>query len=152
MRDHLSDEQLIARIEGVGDTEIAVHLEGCARCRVEEESLRTAVGQWAVRSRAEAERPAGFWHAQERAIHDRLAGRESAQRLTWAAALVTVALVATLALEPRQPVPTVPASDPDQVLLLEVQESVRRPVPRALEPALLLAQEVNQSTGIKTNR
>jgi len=152
MQDHLSDEQLIARIEGGNDTRAALHLEGCAGCRTEEESLRAAVGQWAAQAHAGAERPAGFWHAQERAIHNRLAGRETAQRLTWAVALVTVALVATLALEPRQPMPAVPASDPDQTLLVEVQHLVRRPVPRALEPATLLAQEVNQSAGKKTNR
>ena len=152
MQDHLSDEQLIAWIEGGNDTRAALHLEGCAVCRTEEESLRAAMGQLAAQAHAAAERPAVFWHAQERAIHNRLAGSETAQRLTWAVALVAVALVATLLLEPRQPMPAVPASDPDQALLVEVQESVRRPVPRALEPASLLAQEVNQSAGKKTNR
>lgn len=152
MRDHLSDEQLIARIEGGNDTRAALHLECCVVCRTEEESVRAAMGQLAAQAHAAAERPVGFWYAQERAIHNRLAGRETAQRLAWAVALVTVALVATLALEPRQPMPAVPASDPDQTLLVEVQQLVRRPVPRALEPATLLAQEVDQSAGNKTNR
>ena len=152
MQDHLSDEQLIARIQGEDNTEAAVHLEGCALCRAEEDSLRTAMAQWAAGACAVAERPARFWHAQERAIHNRLAGRQTAQRLTWAVALVTVALVATLALEPRRPAQVVSETDPDQALLVEVQQSVRRPVPRALEPASLLAEDLSRAVQPATQR
>ena len=145
MQEHLSDEQLIGRIEGTSTPEATSHAEGCAECRAEEEILRAGVSGWRTGVREGAERPAGFWFAQEQAIQGRLARRGTAQRLAWAVAMVTVALATALSFEPRQPArPPVPY-DPDHELLVQVQESVRRPVPRALAPASLLAEDLREA-------
>jgi hypothetical protein len=42
--------------------------------------------------------------------------------------------------------------DPDHALLVEIQRSVRRDVPRALEPATLLAQELHRAANRKSDR
>ena len=152
MQDHLSDEQLIARIEGTTNHDAAAHAERCAECRAEEETLQAAVGEWSAQVRDAGGRPAGFWYAQASAIRRRQAIRETAQRLTWAAAVVTVALAVTLALEPNRPAPPRIQSDPDHDLLVAVQQSVRRPLPRALEPASLLAEDLSKTSQTSTRR
>ncbi|MCI0625770.1 MAG: hypothetical protein L0387_29700 [Acidobacteria bacterium] len=152
MYNHLSDEQLVGRLQGATDVQGDVHVEHCGRCRAEELSLRTAIRKWAVQVFAAAERPAGFWYAQERSIHHRLANRQRARALTWAAAVVTVALAVSFSFQPNPPARAVAEIDADQLLLLEVQDSVRRRVPRALEPAALLAEDLSKASQSETPR
>ena len=152
MHTHLTDDQLAELIVEESDSPAAAHVEQCLQCQSEEKSLRATLLQWAAQTRAAAERPAGFWYSQKLAILHRLAGRLAARALSWAVAMVAVALTLSLSFEPSRPAPAVAEIDPDQMLLLEVQNSVRRPVPRALEPATLLAEDLSKASKSGTRR
>ncbi|MGH9554473.1 MAG: hypothetical protein ACRD2Y_01500 [Terriglobales bacterium] len=94
-----------------------------------------------------AERPEGFWRAQRAAVQDRIhSGRQRASlRLAWAGALALVAVAVGLLTQAPAPASVMAVSDPDHDLLVGVDQAVRRPVPQALEPARLLAQELERS-------
>ena len=97
--------------------------------------------------RAAAERPEGFWVAQRAAIARGIpeAGRASSLRLAWAGSLALVMLATGLLTQAPRPAASVADYDPDHDLLVGVERAVRRPVPQALEPARLLAQEMERS-------
>ena len=97
--------------------------------------------------RAEAERPEGFWRAQRSAIAGRIqdSQRRASLRLAWAGSLALVVIAASLLTQAPAPVASAAQNDPDHDLLVGVERAVRRPVPQALEPARLLAQEIERS-------
>ena len=97
--------------------------------------------------RGEAERPPSFWLAQRVAIAGRIQGseRKASLRLAWAASLALVVIATSLLAQAPLPAASVAAYDPDHELLVGVERAVRRPVPQALEPARLLAQEIESS-------
>ncbi len=153
MQDHLTDEQLTEHLlypEAGGSAGAREHLTKCEACRSEEESLRQILAHYQQTTRAAAERPAGFWQWQRTTIAARMPGR-IAPRLAWAAATAMIVLAAVLLIETRPSGPppsaqTTSATDPDHVLLVEVDLSVRRQMPRALEPAALLTAELSRAT------
>jgi len=106
-----------------------------------------ALAPWADALRADAERPANFWLAQRAAIAGRIRGSErtASLRLAWAGSLALVVLATSLLTQAPAPAASVTAYDPDHDLLVGVERAVRRPVPQALEPARLLAQEIESS-------
>lgn len=165
MNEHLNDEQLSAALLAEDDASIAAHLASCNECRRELEGIRTALTGVRAESLALAERPQGFWRAQRLAIAARFsAGNEFQTRpLAWAASLVMVALVAAFLVQgvpplqhqagrPAASAGVSAAADPDHDLLVDVERSVRRDVPRALEPATLIAQELHRAAGRKSDR
>ncbi len=97
--------------------------------------------------RAAAERPEGFWMGQRRAIARGIegAGRASSLRLAWAGSLALMLLATGLLTQAPPPRSPVANHDPDHDLLVGVERAVRRPVPQALEPARLLALEMERS-------
>lgn len=102
--------------------------------------------------RASAERPANFWRVQRVAIQERIqdSERRASLRLAWAWSLALIAVA--IGLLTQAPLPVAAAYDPDHDLLVGVEQAVRRPVPKALEPARLLAQEIERSaTAAKTD-
>jgi len=165
MNDHLNNEQLSAALLAEANASVAAHLATCKECRRELESIRTALAAVRAETLALGERPAGFWREQRLAIAARLpAGNELETRpLAWAASLSMVALVAALLV---QSVPSIqlqvrptPASsgvsvsaDSDHELLVDIARFTRRDVPRALEPATLIAQELHRAAGRKSDR
>jgi len=155
MQAHLTDEemleQLINQSAGAGDAAVREHLASCPACREEHESLRRVLGRYAEESRAVAERPESFWQRQQAALARRWAEQPTSRRLAWAAAVAMVVLAAVLLIEKTPPAVRTAETDPDQVLLVEVERSVRRELPRALEPAALLAQEVSRSGETRSN-
>jgi hypothetical protein len=69
----------------------------------------------------------------------------------WAsAAIIIVALSLILSTELQQQPISDFAAGSDQDLLVDVERSLRRPVPAALEPAMLLAQEVMSGAETKS--
>ncbi len=154
MQGHLTDAQLTDALDGV---ETRRHLESCHLCRKEQERLRNAIFGFRERARALAQRPEGFWHWQMTWIRARLNQPSHAPRgswrWAWGGAVVTL-LVFALALMIERPTrhPQVTEEDPDQALLVEVQLSAQRDLPEALQPAALLAQEVNQAAEAKSTR
>ena len=145
MQGHLTDEQLTAALVAANDAATETHLAGCAECRAEQEALRGALDTASCWVRAAAERPEGFWQRQRASIAARLAeaARVAARPWGWATAFAALLLAAMLLNQQAPPPQTgVAPADPDHALLLEVQRSVRREVPQALEPAALLAYDL----------
>ncbi len=151
MQEHLTDEQLAEHLVGSADTRTREHLAACPACRDEEEHLENLLAHYQKTIRAAADRSEAFWQRQRTAIAAQRIGRPGARRLSWAAAVAAIVLVAVLLIEKTPPTKPIAQSDPDHVLLVDVQRSVRREVPRALEPAALLAQEVSRGTEPRSN-
>jgi len=165
MNNHLNDEQLSAALLAEADAAVTAHLATCKECRHELESIRAALTAVRADSLALGERPAAFWREQRLSIAARLpASNELETRpLAWAASLSAVALVAALLVQGvpsnRLQVRPTPAStgvsvaaDSDHELLVDIARFTRRDVPRALEPATLIAQELHRAAGRKSDR
>ncbi len=164
MNDHLPDQQFDAALVAEPDAAVSQHLAGCEDCRFELEQLRAVLGGARAEALSRAERSQLFWREQRMAIAAQIpVGREIATRpLAWAGSFAIFALAAawmTYSAPPVAPVDRVQSSasisapaDPDHDLLVDVQRSVRREVPRALEPASLIAQELHRAANRKTDR
>ena len=95
-----------------------------------------------------AERSEMFWQRQQAAIRSRIAVEQASRRswigFAWATALSLI-LLATLALRINPPLPpTAKPVDPDQQLLVSVEQAIHSGVPEALEPAAMLADDISQ--------
>ena len=165
MNEHLNDEQWSAALLAEEDAPIAAHFASCVECRRELEGIRAALAGVRAESLALGERPLGFWREQRLAISARLsAGTELETRpLAWAASLSVVALVAAFLVQGVPPLPlqvgppststgVSVAVDSDHDLLVDIARFTRRDVPRALEPATLIAQELHRAAGRKSDR
>jgi len=97
--------------------------------------------------REAGDRPDGFWRMQRAAIQERIQGSEqrASLRLAWAGSVALVAIAVGLLTQTPAPASAVANYDPDHDLLVGVEQAVRRPIPQALEPAQLLAQELERS-------
>ena len=111
-----------------------------------------ALPEWA---QALTERPDGFWERQRTDIRKRITSvsqRKSTQTVTaWAGALAIVLLAIFLLSDSSVPRPPGEQNDPDQELLVAVEQSVQSGVPQALEPAAMLAEEISSSQPISTS-
>ncbi len=92
--------------------------------------------------------PDAFWTRQRAAIRSRIAveqaSHQPAKGLVLATALALI-LVVTTVLKTSAPPPMLQAqTDPDQELLLAVEQAVYSDVPEALAPATILAEEMTQ--------
>jgi len=102
-------------------------------------------------TRQASERPDEYWEKQHSAIWDRIFSAQlhatpASPRLAWAGIAAVLALAMTLlfvgsASEPAKQVQNQNGSDHE--LLLAVERAVQIDGPEALEPAALLAQEIN---------
>jgi hypothetical protein len=143
MHQHLTDEALTARLASEGPSERPAE---CGACEAEEENLRGLLAEWKASAEKVAERPDVFWRWQQRTIAAHRSTRPSRPRMVWATAMAILVLVATLLTRQQPAIQHVNAADPDDALLVEVHRSVRREVPRALEPASLLTQEIDRAS------
>lgn len=154
MKEHLSDEQFSAAVLYEGDESTRNHAAACTACGEEIRAFQDALGVW-VEEIVAAEPAESFWQRQREAIGARVS--ETARlrpwkRLLWATAAVVVVLLATV-LVSRRPAPS-PAHarlDPDDQLLLSVQQSIQSDLPQALQPAALLTQEMDRAAQTGTN-
>ena len=103
----------------------------------------SALPEWA---RVATEHPDAFWERQQTQIRKRVAAvtvRSSTRTVTaWAAAFALILLATSLLRNSDETRPSRAQSDPDQELLVAVEQSL----PQALEPAAILADEINSST------
>ena len=150
MEAHLTDYQWAELLAGSNSADEREHLAACSGCRAEEEKLRRALEDYRDLLQLSAARPEGFWREQRAAIAARLPGNPR-PLLAWALAAAAVVAAAVLLLETPSRVPNVAQTDPDHALLVEVQRSVERELPRALEPAALLAQELSRAAQKTSN-
>ncbi len=151
MQEHLTDEQLADRFAGGANTPTHEHLTACPACREEEELLNDLQARYRKTVHAAAHRPEAFWQWQRTAIAAQSIGRLESRRLAWATAAAAMVLLAMLLIERMPPPKPLAQSDPDHALLVDVDRSVRRELPRALEPAALLAQEVSRGSEARSN-
>ncbi len=155
MSGHLSDEQWAAAVLDESGEAVANHLRECAACREEVSSFADAIGGARARIRKASEQPESFWREQREGITTRLADRVFHQpwrRFVWVTAAVTLVLLATTLLS-RNTAPPLPKAqaDPDDALMLSVQKSIRSDLPQALEPAALLAKEIDYAAETRGN-
>jgi hypothetical protein len=132
MMGHLSDEEL---------TEYLLDRD--------QRRLRPALDALEGWARTIAERPESFWERQRAAARARLAARKrrAAQRLgvlAGAVCLVLFALILVPGNHHQRKAPARAQTDPDQELLLRVEQTMQSAGPQALQPAALLAEEISR--------
>jgi hypothetical protein len=92
--------------------------------------------------------PDFFWQGQRAAIRRRIAAPPRAWLrpvLSWTTAMALVILALMLLRSGPAPKQSQLRSDPDQELLVAVEQTMQSEVPSALEPAALLADEIGSS-------
>jgi len=156
MNGHLNDEQWAAAALQEIDEPVARHLADCPACRGELASFARAAETARAWTRSAAEQPEAFWTRQRTGIRARFEAREQLRpwkRWVWVTATVTLILVAAtlLSRKPPQPVRTIAQPDPDDALLLSVQQSIRSDLPAALRPAALLTREIDRNEARQHN-
>jgi len=115
----------------------------------ETEQLRQGLHDFEQWARDATERSDEFWQHQLAAIRSRMpvqsAGMFGGSMQAWAilAALVIVAISLLTVAPAPAPAPAAAQVDVDHELLLAVERDMRSEVPTALQPATLLAQEIN---------
>ena len=121
----------------------------------DQQHLRQALAALPEWAQALTEHPDGFWERQRTEIGERIAGvpeSKSTQTVTaWAGALAIVLLAIFLLSDSSAPRLPGAQSDPDQELLVAVEQTVQSGVPQALEPAAMLAEEISSSQPISTS-
>jgi predicted anti-sigma-YlaC factor YlaD len=150
MSGHLSDEQWAGAVLSENDESAAKHLAECTTCREEVKSFAAAAGAARVQASKALEQPDAFWRRQRERISARLATRDFAdpwKRWIWVTATVLLILVASTLVSRNSAPPTQAATptDPDDALLLSVQQSIQSDLPQALKPTALLAREINRA-------
>ncbi len=94
------------------------------------------------------DQPDAFWIRQRAAIRSRIAIEQASRRPAKAFVLATalaLILLVTAVLKTSVPPPGPRAqADPDQELLVAVEQAVHSDVPEALAPATILADEITQ--------
>lgn len=106
-------------------------------------------------ARLASEQSETFWEQQRLSIQRQIASlperRTSSVRLAWAAATILI-LIASFLLQTASRVPAPPsASTSDRELLVEVEQALEGDVPQALQPAALIANEIDQSAQVPSN-
>lgn len=113
-----------------------------------EAAFRAALDDFQSEIHRAAQRSDGFWSTQHAAIQERIRSQQPVWRIgmSWAlaAALVLLGFGLFLFRVPAQPMPDY-AGGYDQDLLLEVEQALHREIPSALEPALLITEEIEQN-------
>ena len=147
---HLSDEQWAAAVLRETDDETAKHLAECAACREEVSTFAVAARTAQSQSRKAMEQPESFWRRQREDISVRVAARDFThpwRRWIWVTATITLIMLASTLLSRNNASPCESAAqtDPDDALLLSVQQSIQSDLPRALRPAALLTREINRA-------
>ena len=156
MSGHLNDERWAAAVLNENDEATARHLEECATCLEEVRSFVMVAGAARAQARQVVEQPEAFWRRQRESISARLAARDFThpwKRWIWVTATVMLILLASLLLSRNSapPVQTAAQPDPDDALLLSVQQSIQSDLPQALRPAALLTQEINRAEAARRN-
>ena len=115
-----------------------------------QQALR-ALPEWL---RSATDRPEWFWQGQRATIHRRIAAAPRAWLrpvLSLATAMALLILAALMLGGNPAPKQAQVRPDPDQELLIAVEQAVESEVPTALEPAALLANEINHGAATNTH-
>jgi hypothetical protein len=142
---HLTDEQFTAVLLSSAGEDVHTHLASWADCTRELAAVKDGIHGYRRETLDAAEAAETFWREQRQEIRRRAAVAAPAPRRrpgVWiaGAGLAAAASVALWLAVLRTEAP--PAPDPDEVLLVSVQQSLRRGVPTALEPAQFLMADI----------
>ena len=157
---HLSGNELVSLLIGAkiadknaGNAEnyASEHLEQCESCRQEYERLQRTLDVLPEAMRSATDLPHYFWQRQQAAIRSRIAVEEASRRswrgFVWAT-VVALVLLAGLLLNSTKTPPATQVEiqpDPDQQLLVAVEQAVYSGVPESLAPAALLAEDISSA-------
>lgn len=150
MNGHLSDEQWVAAVLHDNDEMTAKHLAECPTCRKEVSTFVAAAGVARAEARQMLELPEAFWRRQREGILARVAAYDFAypwKRWIWVTATLMLIFLASTLLSRNSapPLQTAAQPDPDDALLLSVQQSIQSNLPHALRPAALLTREIDRA-------
>lgn len=144
---HLRDEDFAASLIKGKEPEIDGSL--CEQCVADLDQTRTHIAGARDDVAAAAERDEVFWSRQRASIRERINPGWPGIRLEWAASLAALIAIAALLVgsSGEAPEPPIRANlpDPDYVLLAEIQQTLARPLPNAVEPVRVLASDMDQA-------
>jgi hypothetical protein len=147
MTPHLKDAEFTRAILD-DDASARQHLAECTTCRAEHEAFAHTLASLSEWSAAAAQRDDVFWARQQARIAALIAMQPAVcipiPRIAWAVAAALIIMAAVL-LSPTAHPPQVARADPDHELLLAIERSLDRDLTPALEPAAVLAEEMNQA-------
>ncbi len=128
-----------------------------------EQDLADALKEYRAATWAETDRNESFWENQRREVMAGVGRRKPVPRfksvLVWSLAAAIVLIVISLRMEGPQALPAPDfAGGYDQDLLSDVERLIRAPMPSALEPAMILVNDIDagartsQNTGAPKSR
>jgi hypothetical protein len=157
---HLSGDELAGLVTEANVTDkgacltedfASEHIGQCKSCRQEYDGLQKTLDVLPEAMRSATDLPHYFWQRQQAAIRSRIAVEEASQRswrgFVWAT-VVALVLFAGLLLNSTKTPPTTQVEiqpDPDQQLLVAVEQAVYSGVPESLAPAALLAEDIRSA-------
>jgi hypothetical protein len=116
----------------------------------DQQQLRRTLNTLPESASVATEHPNAFWERQQAQIRKRVAAvpvRSSTRAVTaWAGAFALILLATSLLRNSDETRPSRVQSDPDQELLVAVEQTLQSGIPQALEPAAILADEINSSS------
>ena len=150
MTAHLNEDQQITALIGAPGSEIERHLDTCAECSRALEELRQEFSDVRQELTAFAGRDEFFWRRQQLEIQRRAqSNHQPPVLLRWVAAVAVLATAAAMLVGSGQQRSVPPAqivqTDTDYQLLVAVEQDLARPVPLALEPANVLASDLDNA-------
>jgi anti-sigma factor RsiW len=148
VNNHLSEDQITEWLLGTRDDFVSRHLATCRACSVAAEELRSTISCFRDSIHAIAQRDNRFWREQQLAIRERVSDWYPLH-WAWVVAMIMVLITAVFLTRTPNPPQNKTTEDADKALLQEVQADLARGVPKALAPAVLIAQERNE---ILTNK
>jgi hypothetical protein len=144
---HLTNEEMTEFLQG--DSAHSDHVRQCPQCQAECQRLQLTLGSISAAVRSVTDREDRFWLRQQAAIRSRIAVEQASRRpwagFTWATAAAVLLLVGMVVHNHSRTPNYVAKSDPDQELLVAVEQAVDRGGPEALEPAALLADDISNA-------
>jgi len=142
---HLREEDFAEFL--VDDKDPKLDSTFCEQCIADLERTRTQIAGARDDIATAAERDEIFWARQRTAIRERI--KPTGFRLQWAASLAGLIIIAALLVGFTDNVPqqTIPGNqpDPDYVLLAQIQQTLARPLPNAVEPVRVLTSDMDQA-------
>jgi hypothetical protein len=150
---HLTDNQWTELLSP--DNRASEHVAHCEACRNEWDKLQKLANGLAAAARSATEQPEVFFERQRLSIQRQIANvpgrRTRSARLVWAAVFALV-LIASFLLKTGSRVPVQPSvPDSDRELLVQVEQALDGDVPQALQPASLIANEIDRSAEPQSN-
>lgn len=144
---HINDNDVAAfLVDGAAPDDEILSCEECVadlnRTRSQLEAVRDDVA-------IAAERDEVFWAQQRAAIRQRINAAAGGVQMRWAACVAALIAIAALLVgyggTPSRETVRNAQLDPDYVLLAEIQQTLARPVPNAVEPMRVLASDMDQA-------